>query len=1686
MNHGPPIMRWALGLLVAIGATSAVNHAATSSCGSATRTIRADVVAFDQVITYNRYGSINPVGMMYALKEDVVASTGSVPGPGNAKLNPNKRPRPLVLRANVGDCLTVTFYNWLKNPTPSTDSPADRWASMHVNGMVYDTNSDGGWAGNNINTTIQPSTTPITYSWYADKEGSYLVTSEGALAGGEGDGGSTVHGLFGTVVVEPAGSIWYRSQLTASEMTSVRTLVTKNPPVYSFNYNKLDANSKPVVKILDSSNRIRYSEINAIIDNVTQDCSTLPTGSTCGKFREFVVIFHDELKTIHNYCVLNPAGEGGPYPAGQIPDCTDDNRKRFHATRDGFGVNYGASGIGPILLSKMNNTGPAKNCPECVYEEFFLTSWANGDPALLTQFPSDPSNVHHSYIGDPVRFRNLHAGPFETHIFHLHAHQWLHEELGDNSTYLDSQTVGPGTAYDYNIMYGGGGNRNQTVGDAIFHCHLYPHFAQGMWELWRNHDVFEDGSAGRNLPDGDAVAYPSGTPNPAIMPISGLALAPWPTTATPGYPFFMGGTAGAVAGHRPPQAPLDLEQTGGLPRHIVLTGTKTANNMADPNLMFCQSWVKANLKLIPTAGTALEQGAMTFHANAAGHPTSFPNGTTAGAIFKVNGRPAVAGAPFADPCPASTPTREYRAAAIQINLRANEDKWHDPQARINVLNDDVTALVTSAGTSEGRMHWTANDSVKADPFFIRANSGECINFHHSNLTPAELKEDAFQVCLPTDTIGQHIHLVKFDVTSSDGSGNGWNYEDGTFANDEVKQRINAYNTFLGTPTYAAVNNPAFPGLAGMEALGAQTTVQRWWADPLMNAGKQDRTLRTVFTHDHFGASTIQQHGFYGALIIEPVTSLSTPTIWKDPYSGTQLGTRADGGPTRPDADIIIGGSGDLDGDSKVDHFREYSLAVADFALLLDSNENEINPPDVPEALSSEDPGSMLLNYRNDPIPLRISNDHGSTQAGGAKGDMANVFSSCVHGRDPWTPLVMAYEGDSVKFRLIQGAQEEQHSFSINGFRWPFEPSEPKSGYRASQAIGISEHFEFVAKAPYACPATRRITDAEMDRLAWETREDLMGPFNPDKSTGAALGEFAAADPVDPGPDAVGAALDLRLNAELESDGTASKVSKSRDAVNRMYNDPVLFSKLENGEEVDSYETAREPNPENRYTERKRRRQCFSDYQFAGQALDDLWNGDWGLLRVYKDCQNKLKPLPGSFCASQPAAVYQNPVTTGYSCLSPNPAEPNPCGATPVTPINVTAIAKSITYNGRESTKDPTGLVFVPDADVAAVQAGTKAPEPLVIRANPGECLAVKLTNRLPRNVPDRNDDAIFPEIVSMNVDDLRPSRRVSLHPQLVDFNVRNSDGTAIGFNPDQTVPRNHSYTYRWYVPTDLSAPRDPGSIPVAGPESLGAANLRDYGDIMKHGSQGLIGGLILEPPGYNNPPGGNYPRHGQAVLMKANVGSGLTDFRDFVLFYQDGLNLRNYATNQGCIPDNEVFLGFHPPVPPGVNACRQADPEDQGNRAWSYRTEPFWSRLAGCANDPYCVLNAQQQHDVFQAFNGTPETPKFTAMRGEKVRLRVLQPDGRARQHSFTLSGHTFPNEPSFAPSMTLGGIAGLSVSIHKDLVLNYGAGGKDQNLGSWLMREMGNTQLEGGMWGVLEVTTTKPADVQQTTPATP
>lgn len=388
-----------------------------------------------------------------------------------------------------------------------------------------------------------------------------------------------------------------------------------------------------------------------------------------------------------------------------------------------------------------------------------------------------------------------------------------------------------------------------------------------------------------------------------------------------------------------PHPPMDFAEIdgqpldGGLPRHVVkpmstpgyeeLTLVEYHNRFDFSK--FANTFVGV---ILPEQGTHVEQVAMRAHAIRE-HPSTTPEGKKAD--FILNGLPPQKGAPYADPCmldngdPAVGSMRRYRGIDIQMDVQLNKDGWHYSQQRMGVLWQDLVP--------------TLNRERAPEPLFFRANSEDCIEYWLANVVPEYYELDDFQVRTPTDVLGQHIHLVKFDVTSSDGGANGWNYEDGTFSNETVQTRIDALNkgsftNYDSTTQTKALLQATAPtwlcnGLTGgtkaeclrraqTEWLGAQATVQRWYADPQLNNTGDDRTLRTVFTHDHFSPSTHQQAGLYMGLLVEPKGSK-----WSDSETGAKLNTRIDGGPTTWQAIIDTGNE---------NTYREFMLEFQDFQL----------------------------------------------------------------------------------------------------------------------------------------------------------------------------------------------------------------------------------------------------------------------------------------------------------------------------------------------------------------------------------------------------------------------------------------------------------------------------------------------------------------------------------------------------------------------------------------------------------------------------------------------------------------------------------------------------------------------------------------------------------------------------------
>ena len=82
------------------------------------------------------------------------------------------------------------------------------------------------------------------------------------------------------------------------------------------------------------------------------------------------------------------------------------------------------------------------------------------------------------------------------------------------------------------------------IGDAIFHCHLYPHFHEGMWTRLRVFDRLEDGTG----------HYPDGTPIAPLMPLPDRPAPPPKDDLHPGYPNFIH----SQFGQEPKQPPLGI------------------------------------------------------------------------------------------------------------------------------------------------------------------------------------------------------------------------------------------------------------------------------------------------------------------------------------------------------------------------------------------------------------------------------------------------------------------------------------------------------------------------------------------------------------------------------------------------------------------------------------------------------------------------------------------------------------------------------------------------------------------------------------------------------------------------------------------------------------------------------------------------------------------------------------------------------------------------------------------------------------------------------------------------------------------------------------------------------------------------------------------------------------------------
>ena len=1023
---------------------------------------RYNVIALSVPIWFNKWGDHDHNGKLFALRENqdnitaYIAEAGSKPGLLDAQRVSHPfyyLVRPLVLRACVGETIEIEFTNRIR----------DSQVGMHLVSDGYEVlTSDGAHVGQNSSSLAAYEQTRC-YTWHCQHEGVFVFHDAGNLSGMED--GTNLHGLFGALVVEPANTTW-------------------RDPVGGV-YAQASAEGDPVLNWLGDG---LYVDIvpNEVLERqganvVSTPWLDKPIKYPEGKpghalpmrkaFREYVIFFHDEVEfaTSHERHVVDICHNQ--------PDICGNPPPPEHASHPLMTISYRAEPMVARQQELWHRMAEKLLLAPVVHEEQHHSSWLFGDPA---------TPILKAYIGDPVRIRLVHTGVKETHVFHLHVYSWHHDPSNLLSPLIDAISIGPQTGHTIQPLWGAG-NRQGATGDVIWHCHLYPHFHEGMWGMFRTFDCLHEGDEDDTYPDGSLIE--------ALLPLPDRASPPARTAELPGFPNFIEG----LKQQRSPLPPWNNENVPlGLDyrRPSLLEVKRLEWLQADPrpwiNTKPIPGWM-FNAFRLPNEGENINDGILSQEEpNAAGNGPANPV-----RLRSIRTR--------------LNPGGTLHLAVESHQLQYNDHCWHDPEGHLfrpvdgplelsshfplNVNKRDHRgrhAFVHAScdGVPDGHGHpgntpgsanlvpEPTNDYLEEhSPLFVRANHGDVVTLELENRLPRVFCLSPFDQALPPCEnysipvrqedgyhdhdpnwradrtppmpCGQHVHLVKFDPLVCDGASTGWNY----------------------------LSGPRAPYWDEQENKWRYLRMRYiWWVD---------EEFGVIFTHDHLFANFRQKRGLFGAMLAEP-------------HEATYHDIKHFDQPTRFGAEAVICYP---DEQGQKQYFREFCIGLGDFVPLYNRHKLPLNEPPIPGGHS--DHGVVGINYRSAPIRERTLSPHDPTVADpdDPRLDPAYCFSSHVW-EDPATPIFCARPGDPIRLRLVQGSHEEQHSFQVHGLRWRRFRQDPSSPLSNQQTIGISEQFSFHIEHHYDAGdyLYKFGTSDDLWMGAWgiiRVGEDAVAPLPPD-------------------------------------------------------------------------------------------------------------------------------------------------------------------------------------------------------------------------------------------------------------------------------------------------------------------------------------------------------------------------------------------------------------------------------------------------------------------------------------------------------------------------------------------------------------------------------------------------------------
>lgn len=993
--------------------------------GSPSRTY--SISAISTKITLNRFLDYDPEGRMYVLSENIGAALAEAQQNDNARAGLAEPAvstglqgdliQPLVIRANQGDCLTLNFTNNM-----STGESAS--IHLHNSSLVVVGPNVPAIASNQA--SIATPGGAVTYQWYISpdtQEGTHYFHSHGNMRP------QTAHGLFGALIVEPAGSTylnpWTGLPLKSGWLASIQP----------------------------------------------------PSGSS---FREFTIIYHeignDNFRHRDKNGNLITMGDfvTGSYKWGgrALNYRSEPFRNRMLLINQQYG----------FLDESMAYGSYTNGDPPTPLPRTYL-----GDPVKwrLLHGGSEVWHVHHLHGGSIRWKRQSKTGDtrFDVGLSKFPPTRPDFQEPGrpapSFSDYLDAQSMGPSETYDQENECGSGGCQ-QVAGDFLWHCHVAHHYLGGMWSLWRVYNTRQDGpNSTDNMPPLKELPDRQGKKKPAVTSSTLLnTTVDWFSTKNEG------GIQGTQ--YRIVSGPTNLTQNPpafnlldwvemqlppkGLPGHA-----PTEAGQAQAHDATVMDWMKLGSVYLNEPDTLLSWPNFTSPSPGARFPIKFDPTTGKLAYpllrphlgkrapFPPNHGPA----PYLEPIhlnpdgtrstdparpgenglwslcpehspenPGGTPAKNYSIHAVPTTIPLNSGNGLvDPEGRLFVLHEEEAAM-------------QADDSKKV-PLAIRANARDCVDV----VLKSELLDDNSNFFF--SKVNLHIHFVQFDPQGSDGVITGFNYEQSVrpftiLGQTGLQQPMNTtlaagVSSGIATITVAdasrfhpnaelgiGMDQPAAFEVRRIRSIAGNTITltkplgfshgagefvsvefvrHRWYADAQTGA---------TYFHDHVNGIASWKHGQFGVLIVEPEHS-----TYHDPTSGSEIrsGVVADIHTSEKLTTDVTGS------------FRELVMLIQD-----DNPVTKVTPFGAAAGSS--------LNLRVEPLVPRFVPDP------------SLAFSSQIHG-DPETHILRSYLGDPLVVRAHQTGAQETHTWHVDGHWFRGERFSPLSLPKNTIHIGISERYDLV-------------------------------------------------------------------------------------------------------------------------------------------------------------------------------------------------------------------------------------------------------------------------------------------------------------------------------------------------------------------------------------------------------------------------------------------------------------------------------------------------------------------------------------------------------------------------------------------------------------------------------------------------